>query len=88
MCARDHCCVLQIILEDIIETISKGKGSNAKLSQAVTQRSISICKMLLRVLERWDALERFYLETEKHSFPLKDKKDEVSCRSKYLIVVL
>ena len=76
------------MLEDIIDTISEGKGSKAKLSQAVAQRWISTCKMLLRVLERWDALEDFYLQIKKQAFPLSNRKAEVSCRSKYLIVVL
>lgn len=53
-----------------------GKGSKAKLSQAVAQRWISVCQMLLRVLERWDALKTFYL-TKGEPFPLMGKKDEV-----------
>ena len=70
---------VQIILEEIIEDISDGKASKAKLSQAAAQRWISMCKMLLRVLERWDALKRFYVEKEE-LFPLNGKKDEVRWR--------
>lgn len=69
----------QIILDNIITDLSGGEGSKAKLSQAVAQRWISTCKMMLRFLERWDALERFYLEQEKEQFPLKGRKDEVCC---------
>ncbi|CAN0488808.1 unnamed protein product, partial [Laminaria digitata] len=61
----------------MIEAASDKKGSKAKLSQAVSQRWISLCKMLLRVLERWGVLERFYLEKAKQLFPLKGRKDEV-----------
>ena len=71
--------VLQIILEDMIETAADKKGSNAKLSQAVSQRWISRCKMLLRALERWGVLERFYVEKAKQLFPLEGRKYEV-CR--------
>lgn len=84
MFARDHW-VLQIILEDMIESASdrkaSRKGCKAKMSQAVSQRWISLCKMQRRVLERWDVLERFYLEQAKQLFPLKGRKDEVSCKS-------
>lgn len=69
-----------ILLDNIIEDMSEGRGSKAKLAQAVSQRWVSTCKMMLRVLERWDALERFYLENDKSQFPLKDRKDEVCCR--------
>lgn len=68
----------QTILQDTVDDMSDGKVSKMKLSKAVSQRLIRICRMLLRVLERWDDLERFYVEKEKDQFPLKEKKDEVS----------
>jgi len=46
----------QIQLEDTVEAMSSGKGPKSKLSQAVTQRWTSICKMLMRFLQKWDAL--------------------------------
>ncbi|CAM9762552.1 unnamed protein product, partial [Sphacelaria rigidula] len=46
---------------DIIDEMLGGEGSKAKLSQAIAQRWISVCQMLQRILERWDALRTFYL---------------------------
>ena len=70
--------VLQIILEDMVEAVSDEEGYKAKLSHAVSQRWVSICKMLLRFLERWDILENFYLEMGLQLFPLKGRKAEVA----------
>ncbi|CAM9530188.1 unnamed protein product, partial [Sphacelaria rigidula] len=51
----------KIALEDIIDEMSGGEGFKAKLSQAVAQRWISVCQMLLRVLERWGRPEDILL---------------------------
>lgn len=67
----------QIQLEDTVEAMSSGKGPKSKLSQAVTQRWTNICKMLMRFLQKWDALVAVYATKEKH-FPLSGKKEEVS----------
>lgn len=60
--------------------MSEGPGSKAKLAQAVSQRWVSTCKMLRRVLERWDALRTFYIEHDSTPFPLDGREDEVCCR--------
>lgn len=69
---------MEIELEDEVEALSDSKRSKAKLSQAVVQRWISLCKMLLRLLERWLALETCYVR-KGDPFPLAKLKDEVSC---------
>ncbi len=72
----------QIILEEMIALESNERASKANLFQAVAQRWISIAKMLLRVLESWSVLQKFYLEKKKEHFPLKGKKDEVGFKRK------
>ena len=59
------------------KSMGNGKGSKAKLSQAVCQRWTSICKMLLRLLQKWPALVEVYVR-KGLPFPLQDKKREVS----------
>ncbi|CAN0339225.1 unnamed protein product [Laminaria digitata] len=59
----------KIMLENEVEILSDGKGSKAKLSQAVVQRWISICTMVLRLLQKWDALETCYVR-KGDPFPL------------------
>lgn len=66
----------QIRLEDAVEEATGGKGSKAKLTQAVGQRWVTICFMLLRVLERWDPLGVVYMNCGK-VFPLTGKRNEV-----------
>lgn len=68
--------MVQIELEDMLDELSDGKGPKSKLSQAVLQRWISICKMLVRLLEKWDALEACYVR-KGDPFPLGKRKDEV-----------
>ncbi|CAN0026975.1 unnamed protein product, partial [Ectocarpus sp. 6 AP-2014] len=46
-----------------------------KLSQAVVQRWISTCKMLLALLERWEALQEFYTNKDEE-FPLATLRTE------------
>ncbi|CAM9628292.1 unnamed protein product [Ectocarpus sp. 4 AP-2014] len=46
-----------------------------KLSQAVVQRWISICKMLLALLERWESLQAFYAN-KNEEFPLATLRTE------------
>lgn len=58
------------------------KPSKTRLSKAGSESLIRTCNLLLRVLERWDELERFYVEEKKKQFPLKGKKKEVCWRSK------
>jgi len=55
---------------------SNGKGCESKLTQPVSQRWTSICKMLMRLLQKWDALIKVYADKEK-VFPLNGKKKEV-----------
>lgn len=69
-------CAVQIMLDEELEDVTNGKGVHSKLSQAVSQRWVSICKMLHRVLERWDAIGKVYL-VNNEVFPLGKNKDEV-----------
>ena len=63
-------------MEDAVEEATGGKGSKAKLTQAVAQRWVTICFMLLRVLQRWNALGRVYMNCST-VFPLTGKRNEV-----------
>lgn len=74
------------MLEDTLEKWSNGKRhSKTKLSQAVEQRWTSVCKMLMRLLQKWDAIVMIYGQKDK-TFPLSGKKKEVSssCLQCYL----
>ncbi|CAN0307318.1 unnamed protein product, partial [Ectocarpus sp. 13 AM-2016] len=48
-------------LEAVLEDLGNGDVPHGKLSHAVIQRWVSLCKMLLRLLERWDAISHVYL---------------------------
>lgn len=65
------------MLDEELEAVTNGKGVVSKLPQAVVQRWVSMCKMLHRVLERWDALSKVYLQRNE-VFPLGKSKSEVS----------
>ncbi|CAB1096918.1 unnamed protein product [Ectocarpus sp. CCAP 1310/34] len=66
----------KIELEDTLEKASDGKRWKAKLSQAVSQRWISLCKMLLRILEQWVAIDKVYA-SNREKFPLGDLRREM-----------
>ena len=68
--------LVQIAVEDAITKWGKGKGAKSKLSQPVSQRWTSICMMLMRLLQKWDALVQVYAENDK-AFPLDGRKKEV-----------
>ncbi|CAM9198236.1 unnamed protein product [Hapterophycus canaliculatus] len=65
----------KIELEDALDAMSNGRGSKAKLSQAVAERWISICKTLLRLLQQWDALKNVYVSKD-DPFPLAKLRNE------------
>lgn len=64
-------------LEAVLEDLGNDDVPRGKLSQAVIQRWVSLCKMLLRLLERWDAISHVYLN-KGDVFPLGKRRDEVS----------
>lgn len=66
---------MQTEMEELLD--EWGSTSNAKLSQAVVQRWVSICKMLLGLLQRWDAISKVYLH-KGDVFPLAKRRTEVS----------
>lgn len=78
-CRVSNLCVVQIMLETEIDILSAGKGSNAKLSQDIVQRWVRLCNMVLRLLQKWDAIETCYVRKGDH-FPLGKLRVEVSCR--------
>ena len=65
---------MQIEMEELL---GNGNRFGAKLSQAVVQRWVSICKMLFRLLQRWHAISKVYLN-KGDAFPLGKRRDEVS----------
>eukprot|EP00904_Undaria_pinnatifida_P011834 jgi/Undpi1/7781/HiC_scaffold_23.g10254.m1 len=75
----------KIRLEDAVEEATGGKGSKAKLTQAVAQRWVTICFMLLRVLQRWDALGVVYMNCST-VLPLTGKRNELE--EEYSIVTV
>ncbi|CAN0044929.1 unnamed protein product, partial [Ectocarpus sp. 12 AP-2014] len=62
-------------LEAVLEDLGNGDVPRGKLSQAVIQRWVSLCKMLLRLVERWDVISHVYLNKD-DVFPLGKRRDE------------
>lgn len=67
------CRAAQILFDEDWDDLHTGK---VKLSQVVVQRWISICKMLLALLERWESLQAFYTN-KNEEFPLATLRTEV-----------
>lgn len=58
---------LKVILDDVTEAAYGGHVLKAELSHDVDQRWLGSCKILLRVLEKWEAHSRSCQSREKEA---------------------